>query len=110
MNEADVQVLRRGASSVMVVLPGALMTPLQMVDAGLFEAVRNRGLALDLVAPDLHADIEEGHLSASLCHLANISYRVKREINFDAGTEKITGDDEASAMLTRNYRAPYVVS
>ena len=70
MNEADVQVLRRGASSVMVVLPGALMTPLQMVDAGLFEAVRNRGLALDLVAPDLHADIDDD--SAALQCLENL--------------------------------------
>ena len=31
----------------------------------------------------LSADILEGHLSSSLCHLANISYRLGRELRFD---------------------------
>ena len=39
----------------MVLLPGALMTPRHMVDAGMFEAVARRSLALDLLALDLHA-------------------------------------------------------
>ncbi len=43
------------ATCVMVVLPGALMTPQQMVQAGLFEAVQQRRLALDMIALDLHA-------------------------------------------------------
>lgn len=46
---------RCGAASVLVILPGALMTPQHLVQAGLFEAVQQRGLALDLIAPDLHA-------------------------------------------------------
>lgn len=46
---------RCGAASLLVVLPGAMMTPRHMVQAGLFDAVRQRGLALDLIAPDLHA-------------------------------------------------------
>jgi len=29
---------------------------------------------------DLHCDVHEGHLSASLCHLANISYRLGTEM------------------------------
>ena len=63
MNGADAQYMRCGASSVMVFLPGALMTPAHMVGAGLFEAVRRRGLALDLVAPDLHADIGDDRVA-----------------------------------------------
>jgi len=47
--------LRRGAPSLMVLLPGALMTPQHIADAGLFDAVEQRGLALDLMALDLHA-------------------------------------------------------
>ncbi len=39
----------------MVLLPGALMTPQQMVDAGIFAAVSSRKLALDVTLPDLHA-------------------------------------------------------
>ncbi|HZS04262.1 MAG TPA: Gfo/Idh/MocA family oxidoreductase [Blastocatellia bacterium] len=56
-----------------------------------------------------NADIEEGHLSSALVHLANISYRTGRSLNFDPKTEQIIGDKEANAMLRRNYRAPFVV-
>ena len=58
---------------------------------------------------DLHCEIEQGHLSTSLCHLANISYRVGRKLDFDPDTETFPGDDEANALLTREYREPYVV-
>lgn len=50
-----------GASSLMVLLPGALMTPQHMVDAGMFEAVRERSLDLDLMAVDLHALGDSNH-------------------------------------------------
>ena len=102
---------------------------------------------------DLNADILEGHYSAALCHLANISYRLGpevpfnktsgafgddkeayetlarmeehlkangvaldglkyrlgRKLSFDAATESFTNDSEANHLLTRAYRAPYVV-
>jgi predicted dehydrogenase len=102
---------------------------------------------------DLNADILEGHYSAALCHLANISYRLGQEtafntktkalgantdaydalsrmeehlgsndlkllsatyqlgrkLAFDAKTEKFINDSEADAMLTREYRKPFVV-
>jgi len=53
--------------------------------------------------------VREGVLSADLCHLANISYRVKRSLVFDPKTETFPGDDEANKLLTRNYRPPFVV-
>jgi predicted dehydrogenase len=58
---------------------------------------------------DLAPDIEEGHLSSALCHLGNIAYRTGRTIHFDPATETILGDSEASALLTRQYRDPFVV-
>lgn len=58
---------------------------------------------------DLHCDILEGHLSTSLCHLANISYRVGRSLKFDGKTETFVNDRDADALLTRNYRKPFVV-
>ncbi len=58
---------------------------------------------------DLNAPIEEGHYSCALMHLANISYRVGRSLNFDPKTETIIGDKEAQAMMKRTYRAPFVV-
>jgi predicted dehydrogenase len=58
---------------------------------------------------DLHGDIAEGHTSAALCHMANISYRLGRKLVFDPAREHFVGDREANAMLTRKYRAPYIV-
>jgi predicted dehydrogenase len=58
---------------------------------------------------DLHCEILEGHMSTSLCHLANIAFRAGRKLNFDPATETFPGDAEANQYLTRKYREPYVV-
>jgi hypothetical protein len=68
------------------------------------DAVRARDYKL------LHADIEIGVRSAAFCHLANISYRVGHALRMAQSTGHFLADDEANAMLTRNYREPYVVS
>jgi hypothetical protein len=57
----------------------------------------------------LNAEIEEGAASTVLVHLANISYRVGRTINFDSKTFTCIGDAEANKYLTREYRKPFVV-
>lgn len=57
----------------------------------------------------LNGPIETGHLAASIAHLGNISYRLGRTLHFDPSKETFIGDKEANAMLTRKYRAPYVV-
>ncbi len=58
---------------------------------------------------DLTAEVEEGALSCNLMHLANISYRLGRTLNWDAKTMTVVNDPEANKMLTRAYRAPFVV-
>ncbi|MFO0956577.1 MAG: Gfo/Idh/MocA family oxidoreductase [Isosphaeraceae bacterium] len=99
---------------------------------------------------DLNAEILDGHLSAALCHLPNISYRLGtlatfgtsseckdlaetfgrmeehltrdnglklagqeyrlgKKLTLDPKAEKFVDCDEANALLTRNYRAPFVV-
>jgi len=55
------------------------------------------------------ADIEEGFYSCALIHLGNISYRLGRSLNFDPDSMRFVNDEEANAMLTREYRVPYVV-
>jgi predicted dehydrogenase len=57
----------------------------------------------------LNADIEQGHLSSAYCHLGNIAYRLGRKLHVNSSTESFVNDPEADAMLTREYRAPYVV-
>jgi predicted dehydrogenase len=71
--------------------------------ANFADAVRARDPKL------LHAEIEETAISTALCHLGNISHRLGRELKFDPTTMRFPNDAEANAMLTRNYRAPYVV-
>ena len=61
---------------------------------------------------DLFAPIQEGHISATLVHLANASYRLGRTLNFDPDTERVIGDDEANRLLRgedRGYRAPFTI-
>ena len=52
-----------------------------------------------------NGEIEEGHLSNSLCHLGNICARTGRNLAFDARSESIPGDAEAQALTRRKYRA-----
>jgi len=58
---------------------------------------------------DLNAPIEEGAISTTLVHLANISYRVGRTLHFDAESYSCIGDEEANRMFRREYRKPFVV-
>jgi predicted dehydrogenase len=58
----------------------------------------------------LHCDITEGFYSSTLPIIANISYRLGRELKFDGAKEKFVNDSEADKMLTREYRKPFVVN
>ncbi len=72
--------------------------------ANLCDVIRS-GRDQDLVNP-----IIGGHYTAALIHLANISYRLGgRSLTFDPDKEKFVNDNEANAMLTRQYRKPFVV-
>lgn len=117
--------------------------------ANFIDAVRSRKVE------DLRADIQVGHTSAILCHMANVSYLLGRRLppesiiasvkenslvvdaaertlahlesneidlnadpvcmgpmlTWDAGRGVFTGDmaSDANMLLTRNYRAPYLI-
>jgi predicted dehydrogenase len=64
-----------------------------------FAAIRSRGKT--------RCDAEAGHQAAVYPHLANISYRVGRTVNWDAQSETIPHDPVAGALLTREYRDPW---
>ncbi len=68
-----------------------------------FDAIRARDYKL------LHADIAIGARSAAFCHLANIAYRVNRTLRIADSTGRFLGDEQANALISRDYRAPYVV-
>jgi predicted dehydrogenase len=64
---------------------------------------------LDCIKSRQHpkADVEEGHLTANMCHLGNIATRLGRSLKWDAEKEEFIGDKEASQMLSRPYRKPW---
>jgi predicted dehydrogenase len=67
------------------------------------------------------SDIEEMHRATTTCHLANISYKVKRRIYWDAASERcyrgydpdarkfLDEDMEANAYLLREPRKPWTL-
>jgi predicted dehydrogenase len=51
-----------------------------------------------------NAEVEEGHRSAVMCHLGNISTRLGRSLKWDAGKEQIAGDADANQWIMKPYR------
>jgi len=50
------------------------------------------------------SDIEIGHISSALCHLGNVAYRAGHEIQYDAKQNRVVGNQQANALLGREYR------
>ncbi len=51
-----------------------------------------------------NADVEIGHRSVSVCHLANIVRELGRKLQWDPQNERFVGDDEANKLLARTPR------
>jgi hypothetical protein len=70
--------------------------------ANFIECIRTR------TAPN--ADVEQGHRSACLAHLANLSYRLGGpKLVFNGRTETFVDNDEANQHLKPTYREHYCV-
>ena len=76
---------------------------LELHFANWLDAVRKRDMSIQ------NGPVESGHLSSALAHLGNISYRLGRQLEFDPIAERFIGDEDANAMMTRQYRAPYLM-
>ncbi|MFY9153543.1 MAG: Gfo/Idh/MocA family oxidoreductase [Prolixibacteraceae bacterium] len=70
-----------------------------------FDAIRARDMSIQ------NGPVQTGHLSSSLAHLGNISYRLGSQLEFDPVAERFIGnnENEANSMLSRDYRAPYLL-
>jgi predicted dehydrogenase len=70
-----------------------------------FDAIRARDMSIQ------NGPVQTGHLASSLAHLGNISYRLGRQLEFDPVAERFIGEgeSEANSMLSRDYRAPYLL-
>ena len=55
------------------------------------------------------ADIEQGHISTASCIIANLSMQLGgRPLSYDQAKREITGDAEATKLLKRPYRQPWI--
>ena len=65
------------------------------------DCVRSRKLPI--------CDVETGHRSATMCHLAAISLRTGKRLEWDSGSEKFVGWHArlANKYVSREMRAPY---
>jgi predicted dehydrogenase len=54
------------------------------------------------------ADIEEGHISTASCIIANLAMKTGRTLRYDPSTRQVIGDAEATQLLQRTYRGPWI--
>jgi len=77
-----------------------------------FPDIDHMGIVIDAIRQNkpeiLTCDLEECRISANYCLLADIAYRLNRDLKFDPKTERFE-DADANAMLSRKYRKPFVV-
>lgn len=74
--------------------------------ANFIDCVRSRK------SENLTAPIEDAHISCTLVHLANVSYRLGRTLHFDPATEQVIDDKEANKLLRdgdREYRKGFEI-
>lgn len=71
------------------------------------EVVENMQNWLDCIKSGTlpNANIDVAHRTATTTHLGNIAARLGRTIHFDPQGERIVGDDEATTLVSRKYRA-----
>jgi len=52
-------------------------------------------------------ELEESHRATACCHLANIAYLTGESFRWEGKEEKVIGDPDATALLSRPRRAGY---
>jgi predicted dehydrogenase len=54
------------------------------------------------------ADVEDGHISTASCVLANLAMKLGRPMVYNHEKREVVGDPEATKLLRRPYRGPWV--
>ncbi len=55
-------------------------------------------------------DVEIGHRTATICHIANLAYEFRRPLHWDPVKEEFKDDFEANLRRGKKYRKPYKLS
>ncbi|WP_437186212.1 Gfo/Idh/MocA family oxidoreductase [Planctomicrobium sp. SH668] len=56
------------------------------------------------------SDVWSHNRMLEICHLSNIAMRLGRDLNWDATTREIVGDDQANSFLARESRKGYEIN
>jgi predicted dehydrogenase len=54
-----------------------------------------------------NAEVEIGHRSTTVAHLGNIAFKTGKKLHWNADTEELADDGEASKLLSRQSRKPW---
>lgn len=54
-------------------------------------------------------DVERSHRAATICHLGNIAYELKRPLKWDPVKEVFPDDEQANRMVDRPMRGPWTL-
>lgn len=97
------QACRASAPSLLTWEPGDGDVRLPLLDEkqDFIDCVRSRAETL--------IPAEVGHRTATMCQLGHIAVTLGRRLKWDAAAERVVGDEEADALLTRSHRAPWLV-
>lgn len=92
--------------------PGLELEPLGPNEVHLYESP---GHAVDWLAcirtrQRPICDVAIGSHSATVCHLGNIAYRLKRPLRWDPANWRFANDDEANRLLGRPMRSPWTLT
>jgi predicted dehydrogenase len=88
---------------------GILQAPLGERDHHVYPSSNHRTNWIECIKTrkDTICTAEIGHRSATICHLANIGYRLRRDLAWDPEKERFVNDDEANKLLNRAPRSPW---
>jgi len=77
----------------------------------LYRSNDHKGNFLDCVRTRAEpvANVEIGHRSATVCHLANIAMRLRRKLAWDPDRESFVDDAEADRIMVRTMRSPWTL-
>jgi predicted dehydrogenase len=92
--------------------PEILSAPLSATDKRVYPSSQHMRNWLDCVRERRQAicPAEVGHRTASVCHLANIGYQLRRPLHWDPVKEQFRKDPEANQLVSRKPRAPWSYS
>lgn len=86
-----------------------LKTPLGVKDVRLYHATNQRRNWIECVRTRKEpiCPAETGHRSASICHLANIGYQLRRALRWDPAEQKFIDDEGANRLIDQSMREPW---